>query len=75
MSSAPRPSCSTGIVRLNVAGYIMDRNEQPGRFQPGDAAPRAHPRRNTLETINAPGTTKIRGVERRRRLLKVWRRA
>ena len=49
-------------VRFNVAGYIMDRDNTQVDFnyfilqQNGTV-------RNTLETVNALGTTKIRGVE------------
>lgn len=49
-------------VRLNLAGYIMDRNNSQVDFnffipQPNGTI------RNTLETVNATGTTKIRGLE------------
>ncbi|WP_082698187.1 TonB-dependent receptor [Novosphingobium fuchskuhlense] len=49
-------------VRFNLAGYIMDRNNSQVDFnffvpQPDGTV------RNTLETVNALGTTKIRGVE------------
>ena len=49
-------------VRFNVAGYIMDRTDTQVDFnyfipQPDGTV------RNTLETVNAAGTTKIRGVE------------
>lgn len=49
-------------VRLNLAGYIMDRTNSQVDFnfyvpQPNGTV------RNTLETVNAEGTTKIRGVE------------
>jgi iron complex outermembrane receptor protein len=49
-------------VRLNVAAYQMDRTGSQIDFSlvtptTGGAT------RNTLETINAPGTTKIKGVE------------
>lgn len=49
-------------VRLNVAGYIMDRKNSQVDFnffvpQPNGTV------RNTLETVNAEGTTKIKGVE------------
>jgi iron complex outermembrane recepter protein len=50
------------MVRLNVAGYIMDRSDTQVDFnffipQPNGTV------RNTLETVNAEGTTKIRGIE------------
>lgn len=49
-------------VRLNLAGYIMDRHGSQVDFS--NVAPLGNgTTRNTLETINAPGTTKIRGVE------------
>ena len=49
-------------VRLNVAGYMMDRTNSQVDFnffipQPNGTV------RNTLETVNAEGTTKIKGVE------------
>jgi iron complex outermembrane receptor protein len=49
-------------VRFNVATYTMDRTGSQIDFSlvtpvPGGAT------RNTLETINAPGTTKIKGLE------------
>lgn len=46
-------------VRFNVAGYIMDRTGSQIDFNFYDPITN----RNTLETVNAPGTTKIRGVE------------
>ncbi|SEM99950.1 iron complex outermembrane recepter protein [Sphingomonas gellani] len=49
-------------VRLNLAGYIMDRKNSQVDFS--NVAPLGNgTTRNTLETINAPGTTRIRGVE------------
>ncbi len=49
-------------VRLNIAGYIMDRKNSQVDFnffipQTGGTV------RNTLETVNAIGTTKIKGIE------------
>lgn len=49
-------------VRLNLAGYLMDRTNSQVDFnffipQPNGTV------RNTLETVNAEGTTKIRGLE------------
>ena len=49
-------------VRFNLAGYMMDRNNSQVDFnffvpQPDGTV------RNTLETVNALGTTKIRGIE------------
>ena len=49
-------------VRFNLAGYIMDRSDTQVDFnffipQPNGTV------RNTLETVNALGTTKIRGIE------------
>ena len=49
-------------VRFNLAGYIMDRKDSQVDFnffipQPDGTI------RNTLETVNAAGTTKIRGIE------------
>jgi iron complex outermembrane receptor protein len=48
-------------LRVNFAGYIMDRTGSQVDFS--SVVPTAAGNRNTLETINAPGTTKIRGVE------------
>lgn len=50
------------VVRLNLAGYLMDRKDTQVDFnffipQPNGTV------RNTLETVNALGTTKIRGIE------------
>jgi iron complex outermembrane receptor protein len=49
-------------VRFNVAGYIMDRSDTQVDFNyfipQSDGTVR-----NTLETVNAAGTTKIRGIE------------
>jgi iron complex outermembrane receptor protein len=48
-------------LRLNVAGYVMNRKGSQVDFsvlnQVGTGT------RNTLETINAPGITRIRGIE------------
>lgn len=49
-------------VRLNVAAYIMNRTDSQVDFnffipQPNGTV------RNTLETVNAEGTTKIKGIE------------
>ncbi|PKB24882.1 iron complex outermembrane receptor protein [Novosphingobium kunmingense] len=49
-------------VRFNIAGYMMDRTDTQVDFnfflpQPNGTV------RNTLETVNAMGTTKIRGIE------------
>jgi iron complex outermembrane recepter protein len=50
------------LIRLNLAGYIMDRKDSQFDFdfyivQPNGTV------RHTLETVNADGTTKIRGIE------------
>ena len=50
------------MVRLNLAGYIMDRKDSQVDFnffipQPNGTV------RNTLETVNAAGITKIKGIE------------
>jgi iron complex outermembrane recepter protein len=50
------------LIRLNLAGYIMDRKDSQVDFnffipQPNGTV------RNTLETVNAQGTTKIKGIE------------
>jgi iron complex outermembrane recepter protein len=50
-------------VRLNLAGYIMDRKGSQIDFSSVSFDPATGSNRNTIETINAPGTTKIRGVE------------
>lgn len=49
-------------VRLNIAGYLMDRNDSQVDFN--FFIPQANGTvRNTLETVNAEGTTRIRGIE------------
>jgi iron complex outermembrane recepter protein len=49
-------------VRLNVAGYIMDRKDSQVDFN--FFIPQTNGTvRNTLETVNAEGITKIRGIE------------
>ena len=49
-------------VRFNLAGYMMDRNNSQVDFN--FFIPQANGTvRNTLETVNALGTTKIRGIE------------
>lgn len=48
-------------VRFNVAGYIMDRTDS--QVDLSTIQPTATGNFNNLVTINAPGTTKIRGVE------------
>ncbi|WP_225205907.1 TonB-dependent receptor [Novosphingobium huizhouense] len=49
-------------VRFNLAGYIMDRKDSQVDFN--FFIPQADGTiRNTLETVNAAGTTKIRGIE------------
>ncbi|RYG14903.1 MAG: TonB-dependent receptor, partial [Caulobacteraceae bacterium] len=48
-------------VRLNAAVYAMDRTDSQIDFSLVTVTGAST--RNTLETINAPGTTKIRGVE------------
>ncbi|WCT72739.1 TonB-dependent receptor [Sphingomonas naphthae] len=50
-------------VRLNLAGYIMDRTGSQIDFSSVSFDPATGANRNTVETVNAPGTTKIRGVE------------
>jgi iron complex outermembrane receptor protein len=49
-------------LRLNVAAYAMDRKGSQIDFSLVTPQPNGSTR-NTLETINAPGTTRIRGVE------------
>ena len=48
-------------VRLNLAGYVMDRTGS--QVDISSIQPTATGNFNNLVTINAPGTTKIRGVE------------
>jgi iron complex outermembrane receptor protein len=50
-------------VRLNLAGYIMDRTGSQVDFSSVSFDSITGSNRNTIETINAPGTTKIRGFE------------
>ncbi|HET9640006.1 MAG TPA: TonB-dependent receptor, partial [Allosphingosinicella sp.] len=49
-------------LRLNLAGYIMDRKGTQVDFSVLNFLSNGATR-NTLETVNAPGTTKIRGIE------------
>lgn len=49
-------------LRLNVAAYLMDRKGTQVDFSVLNLLSNGATR-NTLETVNAPGTTKIRGVE------------
>ena len=55
-------------VRFNVAAYTMDRTGSQVDFSLVTPQPNGSTR-NTLETLNAPGTTKIHGVE----LESTWR--
>jgi iron complex outermembrane receptor protein len=48
-------------LRVNAAAYLMNRTGSQVDFS--SVVPTAAGNRNTLETINAPGVTKIRGVE------------
>jgi iron complex outermembrane receptor protein len=48
-------------LRVNAAAYMMDRTGSQIDFSL--VTPVGASTRNTLETINAPGTTKIKGVE------------
>ena len=58
-------------VRLNVAGYIMDRtgtqtdfdNVDTAPYLPGTTTPNPTFNLHTENTANAPGTSKLRGVE------------
>lgn len=50
-------------IRLNVSAYSMERNGSQIDFSNVGYDPFTKTTRNTLETINAPGTTKINGVE------------
>ncbi|HEX8621583.1 MAG TPA: TonB-dependent receptor [Allosphingosinicella sp.] len=49
-------------LRLNLAAYAMDRKGSQIDFSLVTPQPNGSTR-NTLETINAPGTTRIRGIE------------
>jgi iron complex outermembrane receptor protein len=51
-----------GKVRFDVAAYTMDRTGSQIDFSLVTPQPNGSTR-NTLETINAPGTTKIKGLE------------
>lgn len=50
-------------IRVNAAVYTMDRIGSQIDFSNVGYDPFTKTTRNTLETINAPGTTKIKGVE------------
>ena len=58
-------------VRLNLAGYIMDRtgtqvdfdNVDTNVYLPGTTTPNPNFNLHTENTANAPGTSKIRGIE------------
>ena len=50
-------------VRLNVAGYMMDRTGSQVDFSSVSFDAITNSTRNTIETISAPGTTRIRGLE------------
>ncbi|WCM28873.1 TonB-dependent receptor [Sphingomonas sp. QA11] len=58
-------------VRINLAGYIMDRsgtqidfdNVDTNQFLPGTTTPNPNFNLHTENTANAPGISKIRGVE------------
>jgi len=49
-------------IRLNLAAYMMDRKNSQIDFS-NVSFDITGTSRNTIETINAPGTTKIRGIE------------
>ncbi len=50
-------------LTLNVAGYMMDRTDSQIEFTLVAPDPVTGNTRNTVETVNAPGVTRIRGVE------------
>lgn len=50
-------------ARFNLAGYIMDRKDSQVDFNAVYADPNSGTNVNVLETVNAVGTTKIRGIE------------
>ncbi len=52
-----------GQLRLNVAGYIMNRTNSQIEFTLVAPDPTTGNTRNTVETVNAPGITRIRGLE------------
>lgn len=53
----------TDNARLNIAAYKMDRENSQIDFTNVQYDPVTKTTRNTLETINSPGTTKIKGIE------------
>lgn len=50
-------------LRVNMAAYTMDRTGSQIDFSNVQYDPVTKSTRNTLETINAPGVTKIKGIE------------
>ncbi|WP_367114768.1 TonB-dependent receptor [Sphingomonas sp.] len=50
-------------ITLNIAAYIADRTGTQADFSVVQFDPITNSNRNTIETVNAPGTTRIRGVE------------
>lgn len=50
-------------ARLNLAAYTMDRTGSQIDFSQVNFDPITQSTRNTLETLNAPGVTKINGLE------------
>jgi iron complex outermembrane recepter protein len=50
-------------LTLNVAGYVMNRTNSQIEFTLVAPDPVTGNTRNTVETVNAPGITKIRGIE------------
>ena len=50
-------------VRLNLAGYMMDRKNSQIDFSYTTFDPLLNTTRNSLDTVNAPGISKIRGIE------------
>lgn len=50
-------------ARLNVAAYMMDRKGSQIDFSSVSFDAITNSNRNTVETVNAPGTTKIKGLE------------
>ncbi len=50
-------------VRLNLAAYMMDRKNSQIDFSNVQFDTDGKTSRNTIETVNAPGITKIRGIE------------
>lgn len=53
----------TRVARINAAAYTMDRTGSQIDFSQVNFDPITQSTRNTLETLNAPGVTEIKGFE------------